>query len=66
MADDPKIYLIDEKTGKARRNAIGEKQLLADYENDADDADVLNVPAAQVEDDIERLGLSEFLPENEK
>lgn len=64
MADDPRIYLIDRETGKAMLNASGEKQKLADYENDIDE-DTPEPSAAQVEEDIERLGLSDFLPENE-
>lgn len=65
MADDPKVYLIDPATGNAYRNPDGSKQKLADYENDVDEEIYYKELGKDVDADIERLGLSEFLPENE-
>jgi hypothetical protein len=64
MADDPNIYIIDEKTGKAMiHEASGEKIRLDMWEQDPIDVDI---PAAQTDADIEALGLSEFLPDEEE
>ena len=66
MADDPNIYLIDDETGEARiHTASGEKYRLDMFEQDPTDA-VPPPTSAQTDADIERLGLSEFLPDEEK
>jgi len=65
MADDPNIYLIDPATGKARTNPDGSKQKLADFENDVDDEIYDKIVNENIDADIERLGLSEFLPDKE-
>ena len=65
MADDPKVYWVDPKTGKARRTPAGDKMKLSYFDDDPTD-DAPEPTDAEVDADIERLGLSEFLPENEK
>ena len=63
MADDPNIYLIDEKTGKARTTKSGEKQKLSYFTDDPEDEFFGKSTGAEIDADIERLGLSEFLPD---
>ena len=63
MADDPKIYLIDPETGKAHTTADGTKMKLSYFTNDPEDEFFGKSTDAEIDADIERLGLSEFLPD---
>ena len=64
MTDDPTIYWIDPATGKARTTAGGEKMKLSYFDDDPTD-DVPEPSDEQVDADIEMLGLSEYLPDDE-
>lgn len=66
MADDPNVYLIDPKTGKAYTTPDGEKQKLSYYTDEPEDEFFGKRTDSEIDADIEALGLSEFLPENEK
>ena len=62
MADDPKIYLIDKKTGKAHTTANGRKMKLSHFTNEPDEEYFVDRTDEEILADIEALGLSEFVP----
>jgi len=64
MADNPNIYWIDPASDNARRTADGLKIKLDYFEQDPTD-DAPEPTDEQVDADIEMLGLSEFLPDED-